>query len=91
MKVETKGWQHVWDRWYSPDGTEYTECRNGERPDVELLGPKGQDSNLRPIKLRLWDTSGAARRAKRARKTASKREAGKVRRKDSLKGIRRTA
>ena len=88
MKVNTKGWKREWDRWYSPDGTEYTECRNGERPDVLLHSKKFP--GLAPIKLRLWDTSGAARRAKRERKTATKRAAGKVRRKDSLKGIRRT-
>ena len=92
MKVtyETKGWRHVWDTWLSPDGTEYTPCRNGEKPDVLLLGPKGRAAKLTPIKLRLWSTSGAARRVRRAVKAATKREAGKTRRKGTLKGIRRS-
>ena len=90
---DTAGWRSPWPGdWYSPDGTRYTVCRNGERPDVALGSSK--HPTLPPIKLRLWDTSGAARRVKRAERAAaraSKRVSAKKRpRRATTKGIRRT-
>jgi len=61
--TDTLGWKSGWgwrsDLWTAPDGTQYAQCRNGERADVELV-PSMQP--LPSIFLREYDTSAKKRR-----------------------------
>ena len=73
---ETKGWTNGYGveatMWFSPDGTVYAECRNGERPDLILQSKRMKKWGLAPLELRLYDTSSLQRKVKRARRQVKK-------------------